>query len=95
MGSACALRLGAGVFLDSRKVPGPVCVPSHLLSVKRFKMWFYFIGKLIKKPPVNREGCFFLSWCCVLCEGIGACVRRVCVLPLRQSRSGSLIPFNL
>lgn len=37
MGSVCVSILGAGVFLDLRKVPGPFCVPSKLLPVKNFK----------------------------------------------------------
>lgn len=37
MGSVCVSVLGAGVFLDLRKVPGPFCVPSKPLPVKNFK----------------------------------------------------------
>lgn len=95
MGSVCALKLGQRVFLDEeklvKKISGPVCVPSKPFSVSYYR-------RIDKKTTSGwRRGVSYyygFFWCCVFCEGMGACVRGfVCLffaieaVPLRPTDS--------
>lgn len=97
MGSECALRLGPGVFLNWRKVPGPVCVP---FSVKCVTYFVSCYRQIVQDTTSGWRRGFNLTMVSfgAVCSARGweLVWHGFCYfLPLWRSRSNLLIPFKL